>query len=81
MKSSRFDFRFKVHGPKSSVALLSLVPDFHLHEQKIEAIFLVDCSGSLTVFCSARSLNWFSSGSMNGPSIQLAKEALQVSVM
>ena len=41
---------FKVDGPKSSVALLSLVPDFHLHEQKIEAIFLVDCSGSLTVF-------------------------------
>ena len=50
MKSSRFDFRFKVDGPKSSVALLSLVPDFHLHEQKIEAIFLVDCSGSLTAF-------------------------------
>ena len=31
----------------STVALLSFVPDFQLKEQRIEAIFLVDCSGSM----------------------------------
>ena len=34
-------------GASSAVALLSLVPDFKLQDQRVEAIFLVDCSGSM----------------------------------
>ena len=43
-------FQSKVEKPKSSVALLSLVPNFKLHEQRVEAIFLVDCSGFSTFY-------------------------------
>jgi len=32
---------------ESHVAMLTFVPDFHLVEQNIEAIFVVDCSGSM----------------------------------
>lgn len=45
----------------TAVALLSLVPDFRLKDHHVEAVFLVDCSGS-----------------MQGQSMQLAKEALQL---
>ena len=45
----------------SEVALLSFVPEFQLKEYQVEAIFLVDCSGS-----------------MEGISMDLAKESLQV---
>ena len=45
----------------SEVALRSFVPEFQLKEYQVEAIFLVDCSGS-----------------MDGISMDLAKESLQV---
>merc|ERR1711988_1210793 len=48
----------------SYVAMLTLVPDFKLRDQPIEAVFLVDCSGSM--------------GFMGGQSMNLAKEALLV---
>ena len=45
----------------TEIALRSFVPEFQLKEYQVEAIFLVDCSGS-----------------MDGISMDLAKESLQV---